>query len=280
VKRRVGFANVGFMALAKRERTKLLVRHVLAAVAIGAMFGFLGPFGTYPALDRVDRYAFWFGLTALGYASNFTLALAFSVYPRFAAWPAAARVVLIALAASIPMTFATTWALSQAQPGRTDGPGNLPLLFVAVASVQLVHSIAMALVAAHGFRRPSEVSNPSEMPRIPAFMMRVPLHLGRELVAVEGHDHYLRVHTRLGSDLILCRLADALGELADVDGLRVHRSWWVAGDAVIAMESDGDRMFVRLENALRVPVSRTYLSSVRKRGWSKSGTVTALAAAS
>lgn len=47
-------------------------------------------------------------------------------------------------------------------------------------------------------------------------------------------DRYLRIHTDGGSDLILMRLRDAVGELAGADGLQVHRSFWVARAAVRA----------------------------------------------
>ena len=49
-----------------------------------------------------------------------------------------------------------------------------------------------------------------------------------ELYAIESEDHYLRVHTSAGQELILMRLADAVRELAGVEGLQTHRSWWVA----------------------------------------------------
>lgn len=51
------------------------------------------------------------------------------------------------------------------------------------------------------------------------------------LYAVEAQDHYLRVHTDKGSDLILLRLADAIGELSAVEGAQTHRSWCLARQA-------------------------------------------------
>ncbi len=253
--------------------------HSLVGLAIGTMFGFLGPFGTYPAFSTAERYAFWIGLVGLGYLCNAIVVRAAMPNRRFASLPGPARIALIALAAAVPMTFATSWVLVQLQPGRVIGPMQLPLLFVAVASVQLVHSIAMAMVSERGRPDRDGRAEPSKGSRLPAFMMRVPLHLGRELVAVEGHDHYLRVHTKLGSDLILCRLSDALGELAEADGLQVHRSWWVAADAVIGTERDGERTYILLERGLRVPVSRKYLAAVRKAGWPGAASATAVAAA-
>ncbi|MFX8624480.1 LytTR family DNA-binding domain-containing protein, partial [Acinetobacter baumannii] len=67
----------------------------------------------------------------------------------------------------------------------------------------------------------------------PRFLERLPLKLrGAEIYAVEAEDHYLRLHTSRGSDLILMRLSDAIVELEGLEGARTHRSWWVAKGAV------------------------------------------------
>ena len=51
------------------------------------------------------------------------------------------------------------------------------------------------------------------------FLDRIPLKLrGGELYAVQAEDHYLRLHTSKGSDLILLRLADAVAELEGIEG--------------------------------------------------------------
>jgi hypothetical protein len=72
------------------------------------------------------------------------------------------------------------------------------------------------------------------------FIDRLPFKLrGAAIRAVSSEDHYLRVHTDRGSDLILMRLSDALTELEGLEGAQTHRSWWVAKDAVLDV-SRGD----------------------------------------
>ena len=39
---------------------------MLAAIPVGLILGFAGPFGSYPAYPTATRYAFWLGLTAAG----------------------------------------------------------------------------------------------------------------------------------------------------------------------------------------------------------------------
>lgn len=100
------------------------------------------------------------------------------------------------------------------------------------------------------------------------FMERLPLRLRHaRLIAVEAEDHYLRAHTEHGSDLILMRLSDALGELEGLEGAQTHRSWWVAKDAVRGASRGDGRATLTLEGELTAPVSRRYAKALREAGW-------------
>ena len=85
----------------------------------------------------------------------------------------------------------------------------------------------------------------------------------RALVSVSAEDHYVRVHTRHGSALVLMRLADAAAIIDPRLGLRVHRSWWVAKDGVRQLERTPGRAIARLLDDTAVPVSRTYFPAAR-----------------
>lgn len=88
------------------------------------------------------------------------------------------------------------------------------------------------------------------------------------LAAVEAEDHYCRVHRRDGrSALIHYRFGDALAELAGLDGAQVHRSVWVASDAVEGAEREGRRWRLRLVGGAAVPVSATRAPEARRRRW-------------
>ena len=99
------------------------------------------------------------------------------------------------------------------------------------------------------------------------FRARFPPGLTGRLLCLEMEDHYLRIHTDLGSDIILMRMSDAERELADMQGMRVHRSWWVAREAVRELRRDGTRLELLLENDMAVPVGKTYRSALRDAGW-------------
>ena len=254
------------MPLAKRDLPPKILLHLAAALGAGLLLGFMGPFGSYPSLERPVRYAYWIGLGLAGYGSAWAINLVLRSASRLTRLNLVAQAMLIGLGSAIPMTFIVSWALAYVQPGRTFAPFQLPPLFVAVAAVQLLIA-ALFLGVERGMRRPASMKLAEQSTPVPRFLSRLPANLGSELLALQSEDHYLRVHTRAGSALILYRLSDALAELSGHDGLRVHRGWWVAADAVAGTQRDGTRLSLLLENGLRVPVSRAHVRSVNARQW-------------
>jgi hypothetical protein len=102
----------------------------------------------------------------------------------------------------------------------------------------------------------------------PKFLARLPAKLqGADIFAVEAEDHYLRLHTSLGQDLILMRLADAIAELEGLEGAQTHRSWWVAKAAVADVERGDGRATLTLKDGAEVPVSRGFAKQLRSAGW-------------
>jgi len=90
---------------------------------------------------------------------------------------------------------------------------------------------------------------------------------GARLIAIEAHDHYLKVHTDAGAELITLRFSDAINDLAQAHGWRVHRSWWVAADAIEEVRWRRGGGEIRLLDGLKAPVSRTYSARLREAGW-------------
>jgi DNA-binding LytR/AlgR family response regulator len=105
-------------------------------------------------------------------------------------------------------------------------------------------------------------------PAPPRFLDRLPPRLrGSDLWAVSAEDHYLRLHTSKGQDLILLRLSDAIAELEGMEGAQTHRSWWVARAAISDVRKGDGGATIRLPDGTEAPVSRTYAKALRERGW-------------
>jgi len=118
-------------------------------------------------------------------------------------------------------------------------------------------------------RRPSTQTHaaPASAPP-PKFLARLPDKLqGAELFAVEAEDHYLRVHTSLGQDLILMRLADAIVDLGGRAAPPTHRGGWgPPAGARAAARADG-RATLTLKDGAEAPVSRGFARELRAAGW-------------
>jgi DNA-binding LytR/AlgR family response regulator len=99
------------------------------------------------------------------------------------------------------------------------------------------------------------------------FFDRLPKHLGKDLLRLSSQDHYLEVKTTLGKDLILMRLGDAVKELENYSGARIHRSHWIADAAVEWIETREGRFFAHLSDESCLPISRTYRQVPSQRGW-------------
>ncbi|MGJ3232986.1 MAG: LytTR family DNA-binding domain-containing protein [Oceanicaulis sp.] len=103
----------------------------------------------------------------------------------------------------------------------------------------------------------------------PEIAARLPARLrGAALIALEAEDHYVRVHTEAGSDLVLMRFADAAA-LADAAhaGRRLHRSWWASAAAIEHVRFARGNGEARLAGGLVAPVSRTYAPALREAGY-------------
>lgn len=90
---------------------------------------------------------------------------------------------------------------------------------------------------------------------------------GARLIALEAEDHYVRVHTDAGSELLLMRFAEAVEELAQAYGYRLHRSWWAAADAIEAVRWKRGVGEARLMQGITAPVSRSCAKALKEAGW-------------
>jgi hypothetical protein len=172
---------------------------------------------------------------------------------------------ILALVLTLPATF-LVW-------------GWTALFFPAVRHIEvlpgfalnvLLISIAMTAITTIA-NRPGRVTHAAPAGAAPnqvRFLERLPPKLkGAVLYAVSAEDHYLRLHTSKGSDLILVRMSDAIAELEGLEGAQTHRSWWVARDAVESTRRDGDRLTLVLKGGAEAPVSRPNIRPLREAGW-------------
>lgn len=232
-------------------------RGALVAVVAGLFLAVAGAFGTGDT-PLGPRLLYWQLLMLLGYLWGAFVAR-FFFGPEGRGGSPWLKGLLASVVMSVPFT-AVVWIASRTLFGSRIPLAGLPILFASVMIVSAVMTVIYLLV-----ERP-RMTHASPQP--PKFLERLPLKLrGAEVWAVEAEDHYLRLHTSKGQDLILMRLGDAVAELEGIEGAQVHRSWWVARDAITDAKRADGRATLTLKDGSEVPVSRTYAGPLRERGW-------------
>lgn len=262
---------------------KRLVLHVSGFLVTVALLAYLGAFGTWASLAIFDRLLFW--TTTVG--ANWLVAyIVFSVTIQsfiVRKWPTWVALVLAAVVTALPGTGAVWLLLAIYLNYQPSDIYEVIELYVQVFVLHLIigslvyHLIERTLrrreVAQEAnapepsARRERMDAEPEAAPEV-ALLARLPEHSRAELLHLRMQDHYVEVHTAAGSELLLLRFRDALREVKDVNGLQVHRSHWVARNAVAGVERRrGGRVVLRLVNGARVPVSRSFAPALKNQGW-------------
>ncbi|MDO9336147.1 MAG: LytTR family DNA-binding domain-containing protein [Caulobacter sp.] len=231
-------------------------------VAAGLTVGALSPWGS-DAYPLVLKHAYWL-TTVLG-GGVIGIALDETVGRRIA--PPWRRVLAVSLLMT-PLTALYVLGAIRVVLGHWDGWSSLGHLIPQVFPIALPIMAVRALVW-----RPVRVETRTVIePPLPqaeaAFRRRLSARRrAARLIAIEAHDHYLRVHTDAGAELVTLRFADALAELDKAHGYRVHRSWWVAADAIEAVRWRKGAGEATLAGGLVAPVSRSMAPALREAGW-------------
>ncbi|UYH54321.1 LytTR family transcriptional regulator DNA-binding domain-containing protein [Qipengyuania sp. SS22] len=250
-----------------------LVIDLSIMTVIGLVLAIIGPFGT-AAAPLALRMVSWVGLAWVGYAFYRPLAPLVAWLHVRLQLPKVGLWIGLTMLATVPLTVAI-WII-EFLPGPIPAPTveDALLAYLNVLVIGACITVVFYLLErskADGPAQASEtppVAQPARQddPR-PAFLQRLPAELGSDLIALEMEDHYVRAHTALGSHLVLLRLRDALGELDGIDGAQVHRSWWVARDAVESVERDGRSVRLVLPRGIAAPVARSRVAELAGAGW-------------
>jgi DNA-binding LytR/AlgR family response regulator len=258
---------------------------VLLAVAV--VLGLTGPFGTFNRLPLLPRFGYWLAVALatflVGYA---TIGLMLRYLPgTFVSRPL--RIALAGFAAGVPVTVVAV-ALNHALLGDAVGPATeLAGFYIECSLIAAVISFLFSLVESAGnetdAREPdvgpatadSGLSDtaantvrpaPSAANGPPPLLERLPVRLRGRLLYLSMQDHYVDVHTDKGSALVLMRFGDAIRETGNVAGLQIHRSHWIALNAVEGPKRQEGRLFLKMTDGALLPVSRGAQESVRAAG--------------
>ncbi|MGK6319473.1 LytTR family DNA-binding domain-containing protein [Sphingomonas sp. DT-204] len=248
-------------------------------VGLGLVLAVLGPFRTYES-EPLQRIGFWIGLSALWFVMLMAVDLLIDRSPLAGRLTETRRLALKVALAAVPMLLfvaPATQALFDFTPDWHKLLHLYPKTLLIGAGLTLVSTAVFGGPLRWPDRRPRVTAEPTSDERSPApqppraasapiapcpVRTRIPAHLHGPILCLETEDHYVRVYTPEGSGLILMRMRDAVAAMEESAGMRVHRSWWVARDAVKSGARAGRTLRLELANGLVVPVSQPYAAAV------------------
>jgi len=226
---------------------------MITCTIAGVVLSILAPFGTHQ-FAAPYRFAYWVGLClAGGFGASVINIIEHLRNKKFSPWLCAFyQSITASLAVSASILFITFRAIGQMPSAQNF---FLTLFYVWVISITIA-SVG-ALIA-------SRPKNNETAPSRAALYERLPPKLrSADIYALAAEDHYVRVITSKGDELVLMRLSDAIKETTPLKGLSPHRSWWVAeGGAQKIGKSE-----IILHEGQIVPISRSGMKLVRAAGW-------------
>lgn len=235
---------------------------------LSALLAVAGPFDTYRLLAPLPRFGYWAVVVGVSIALDhlFRRMMAGQTLPQRLIERVGFALGLAALVHGINLLVFDGWS------GWADFAYLAGVVWVVAAVVEL----GLRLVFAPN-RGPSPEaqdedtptgSGPAAVPpqQSPGFLRHVPAAMRGSLIRIEAQDHYLNVVTDAGSALVLMRFGDAVAELSEVAGARVHRSHWVAQAGVARPVRKEGRQFLLMRDGAEVPVSRANRAALRDLG--------------
>ncbi|WP_419907184.1 LytTR family DNA-binding domain-containing protein [Hoeflea sp.] len=234
----------------------------VVVAAAGLVLGLSGPFGTYDAMHPLARLVYWeliaFVTFSVGWLNarligEHTPARKLGVLPAYA---------VAGLIGGIPI-YAVVELINLV--GNIGAPQDLPSRVILFAYCT-AFNFCMCMLVAWLFKRAARAVPPEAAGAVPKLLKRLPIELRGPLSHLSMQDHYVEVVTDRGSQLVLMRLADAISETEPVSGLQVHRSHWVAFDAVARTRREKERYIVEMKGGAVLPISRSHVPAARAAG--------------
>jgi len=249
------------------------VRVLAWATLAGVEFGLIGPFGSY-ASHLITRTAYW---TALFWTGSLlvwpSLVFALMLGSR-RGFPPLVSIGALVLLACIPLAVLGAiethlyWPLRAASITALEWYGfTVVVALPATAALMWLElgrtSFFRSILAGHW----GDFDLPERTAATPSSPSTLPDHILDNAICLQMEDHHVRVHMQARSYLYYAVMRDLVEAMDGRRGLTVHRSWWVARDAVRHWQQDGRSVSLILTNGLRVPVARNRVATLRADGW-------------
>lgn len=85
----------------------------------------------------------------------------------------------------------------------------------------------------------------------------------RSLLTIQAQEHYVQLNCINRNGMTRLSITKAIAQLDGVDGMQVHRSWWVARQAAKQLRREDGKQVLELNTGELIPVSRGRSAAVR-----------------
>lgn len=251
----------------KHTQRDWIIRVGVAALA-SLLFALIGPFGTYADFSFFERLIYWGGLTmGLLLPVFFARVMVYRLIsgPSWRADIAGVAILSVTLGPLVWLFNIYVMGFQIGQP---------IMLFQHVVMMAMICSVPVCIRAylRWSVRRiqSEQATNVVALPELTVvqttFLRRIDPDKRGEVWRVSADDHQVRVWTERGETRVRIRFSDALKELTEFEGARIHRSHWVAFSRIESVEQDGRRYVARLVGGAQLPVSQKGLETLQKAG--------------
>jgi len=246
-----------------RPALRLLAMPVAVGAVTGALLSVIAPYETGAIFSPWQGLLFWTWSSVVAALLLTACSEAVSTIGGENRVPKYIAISVATVVAAVPITL----IVYATAPTIDDDIRLLPFwqLFPSVLILCIPLQIVLTLLSGRRVGDVAKVAETAPGLRSP-LLDKLPVTLGRDILCMKMEDHYLRVFTAKGDALILMRMGDAEAALGSA-GQRVHRSWWVAREAVRSVKTSNNADCLILSNGLEVPVSRSRRQGLRDKGW-------------
>lgn len=233
---------------------------IAAATAVGAFLGVVGPYGSFFNGPLVVRLAYWITAMWIGVAVfGVTVRLALAAGWRFGlpAWFMAAVAALVGAGIqTLIVSRIAVWLWPQL------ADFTLMVWFGQCLAISIPLVIGYLLLRQRLLHPEARVAPDLA----PMAVEEAAAPVAGPVLCLRMEDHYVRVCTATGSRLVAGPFERVIAGMT-AEGMRVHRSWWVARAAVTGVVADGRNLRLTLKGGLDAPVSRASVAKLREAGW-------------
>ena len=242
-----------------------LAQALILTTIAGVVMGLLGPFGSYLNDGLLARIVYWVGTSWVGLI---LFGGALVIINSRTAQGSVARtwslIVMVPIVSIIQTVLTRASAIAIWPVVEHVGPGWL----IWYGQVLLVASIIVAAWTLIPSAPAASDAAPTPLPAVlPRPQAATAPDFSGDVIALQMEDHYVRIHRGSSSELILMPMTQAIAAMGDVDGIRTHRSWWIARHAVVRAVGPPRAMRIDLNNGVSAPVSRAAVAQLRAAGW-------------